>query len=487
MSYITLTANYGYSTYSVSNLSAYSTIDASSASWILSNSLNSNPDSDTSWSEGSGELNTYPFKVNGAGEGLLIKGGDIWGQVPQYSDWLYTYNNSAGLRIENAPSVTIDDWRIDGVWDGIRIATGTTNFLIDDAYLSNVRDDAVENDYVLSGTIRDSLFDGVFSGISLGSGSPVDGSSNTITIESTFIRNKSYLYKGEMTHVSPFKANTSAPETTPDIRIINSVFAIEDPNHESQSRLDLAWDNVVESRGNVFLNLSDTPLPSDYPLPPTGFTILQGQQARDYWAACVAAWQANHDGVGDSALTALPPLPGAAPAPAPAPSPAPQPEPAPVPPSGTINGTSSSETLRGGSGIDLINALAGNDRLYGKEGNDVLTGGSGQDKFIFDTAFGSQNIDTITDFYAKDDRIYLDNAIFTKMGSGSLSSPDRISSSWFEAGAGVQANDSNDYILYDTRSGALYYDADGNGAGAPVQFATLTPGTALSYADFFVI
>ena len=72
MSYITLTANYGYSTYSVSNLSAYSTIDASSASWILSNSLNSNPDSDTSWSEGSGELNTYPFKVNGAGEGLLI-------------------------------------------------------------------------------------------------------------------------------------------------------------------------------------------------------------------------------------------------------------------------------------------------------------------------------------------------------------------------------------------------------------------------------
>jgi Ca2+-binding RTX toxin-like protein len=487
MSYIKLTANYGYSTYSVSNLEAYSTIDASSASWIVSNSRNSNPDADTSWSEGSGQLNCYPFKVSGAGTGLLIKGGTIWGEVPQYSDWSYTYNNSAALRIENAPGVIIDDWRIDGVWDGIRIATGTTNFLIDDAYITNVRDDAVENDYVLSGTIRDSLFDGVFSGISLGSGSPVDGSSNTITIESTFIRNKSYLYKGEMTHVSPFKANTSAPETTPDIRIINSVFAIEDPNHESQGRLDLAWENVVESRGNVFLNLSDTPLPPDYPLPPSGFTILQGQQARDYWEACKAAWLANHDGVGDTALTALPPLPGAGPVP-PAPT---EPSPAPVDPTpspiNTIDGTNSSQTHKGSSGVDQINALGGNDRLYGKEGNDILNGGSGYDKFVFDTRLGSDNIDTITDFSTKDDYIWLDNSIFTKLGSGSTSSPKRLSSSWFEAGDGVKADDSNDYILYDTHTGALYYDADGNGSGAAVQFATLSPGLALSYSDIYVI
>lgn len=487
MSYINLTGNYGYSAYSVSNLSAYSVIDASTASWTLSNSRNSNPDSDTLWSAGTGQLNTYPFKVNGAGTGLLIKGGDIWGQVPQASDWLYTYNNAAGLRIENAPSVHIDDWRLDGVWDGIRIASGTTNFLIDDVYMSNVRDDAVENDYVLSGTIRDSLFDGVFSGISLGSGSPVDGSANTVTVESSFIHNKSYLYKGEVTHVSPFKANTGAPETTPDIRIINSVFAIEDPNHESQSRLELAWDNVVESRGNVFLNLSDTPLPSDYPKPPAGFTILQGQQARDYWEACKAAWLANHDGVGDAELTALPPLPGTTPPPTTTPTPTPTPDPTPVPPIGNVNvidGTNRTETLTGTAGADRITALDGGDKIFGKEGNDILTGGKDWDKFVFDTRLGSDNVDTITDFDTRYDYVYLDNAIFTKLGAGSLSSPDRISSSWFETG---KADDSNDYILYDKATGVVSYDADGNGSGAAVPFLHLTPGTALSYADFFVV
>ena len=46
--------------------------------------------------------------------------------------------------------------------------------------------------------------------------------------------------------------------------------------------------------------------------------------------------------------------------------------------------------------------------------------------------------------------------------------------------------DSNDYIRYDFTTGALYYDADGSGAGAPVQFAQLTSGLYLSDANFVV-
>ena len=52
----------------------------------------------------------------------------------------------------------------------------------------------------------------------------------------------------------------------------------------------------------------------------------------------------------------------------------------------------------------------------------MLTGGTGQDTFAFDTAYASGNVDTITDFYAADDALYLDNAVFTKLGAGSLSS-----------------------------------------------------------------
>ena len=310
---IKLTGSYGYDTSTVDGLAAYTTIDASDASWIVSNSANQNPDDDTSYLEGSGIINRFPFIVYSAGYGLTLKGGTIWGEVPQTSDWQYTYNDSAALRIEEAPGVTVDGWRIDKAWDAIRIHNGSDNFLINDVHLSNIRDDAIENEWVLSGSIRDSLFDGVFGGISLGNGDNHDGSGHTVMLQNTFIRMEAYLANGEMTHGSPFKANTDAPGTSPDIRIINSVIAIEDPTHNGFARLKLAWENVVESRGNIFLNLSDTPLPSNYPKPPAGFIILQGQAARDYWEKVEAAWRNNHDGQGDVEMTPLPAISGQGP------------------------------------------------------------------------------------------------------------------------------------------------------------------------------
>ena len=55
-------------------------------------------------------------------------------------------------------------------------------------------------------------------------------------------------------------------------------------------------------------------------------------------------------------------------------------------------------------------------------------------------------------------------------------------------GAGVVAPvDSNDYVIYDTSTGALYYDADAWGsASTPVQIAVLYGAPALSAADIVV-
>ena len=49
------------------------------------------------------------------------------------------------------------------------------------------------------------------------------------------------------------------------------------------------------------------------------------------------------------------------------------------------------------------------------------------------------------------------------------------------------AADADDRIIYDPTTGALYYDPDGNGGGAAVQFATLAPGLALENDNFFGI
>ena len=118
--------------------------------------------------------------------------------------------------------------------------------------------------------------------------------------------------------------------------------------------------------------------------------------------------------------------------------------------------------LRGTAGDDVILGLGGNDRIEGGNGADALTGGTGNDTFVFNTALNA--VDTIADFDATNagvnaDKIELSSAIFT-----SLSPANPLDTGNFVSGAGVTALDANDYVLYDTANGNLYYDADGNGA-----------------------
>jgi Ca2+-binding RTX toxin-like protein len=141
--------------------------------------------------------------------------------------------------------------------------------------------------------------------------------------------------------------------------------------------------------------------------------------------------------------------------------------------------------LRGGAGGDVLSGEAGHDTLYGSAGNDMLTGGAGQDMFVFDTKLNKRtNVDRIADFVVRDDGIFLDNGVFKALGRGSATGV-KLNSDMFVTG--TKAQDREDRIVYDKKSGALYYDADGTGASAQVKIATLSKNLKMTAADFFVI
>jgi serralysin len=154
------------------------------------------------------------------------------------------------------------------------------------------------------------------------------------------------------------------------------------------------------------------------------------------------------------------------------------------------NGASLIENVRGGSGSDQIvgNVAAnrlegakGNDTLAGGASNDVLRGGKGSDTFVFNSAIGAGNVETIEDFKHNADAIALDDAIFARIGP-TLSSGEL----YIKAGAN-HGHDKSDRIIYNSKSGKLFYDPDGSKAEGAVHFATLTHKPTLDHGDFAIV
>ena len=149
-------------------------------------------------------------------------------------------------------------------------------------------------------------------------------------------------------------------------------------------------------------------------------------------------------------------------------------------------GNDLANTITGNAAQNTITAGLGNDTVNGGYGNDTLSGGAGKDFFVFDSALNKKgNVDKITDFKVKDDTVWLDNAIFTKLSGGSALSPKMLSSKYFTIGS--KAQDKNDFIVYDSKTGYLSYDADGSGKGAAVLFAKLSKNLKMTNKDLFVI
>ena len=147
----------------------------------------------------------------------------------------------------------------------------------------------------------------------------------------------------------------------------------------------------------------------------------------------------------------------------------------------TLKGGGANDTLTGGGGADSLDGGTGADLISGGAGADKLTGGLGADIFLFDTSANAANVDKISDFAAIDDTIQLDHLAFTSLTAGALTAAA------FASNTTGLAGDDTDRIIYQTTTGTLFYDADGNGSGAGLQISILTGAPVVTFADFFVI
>jgi Ca2+-binding RTX toxin-like protein len=145
-----------------------------------------------------------------------------------------------------------------------------------------------------------------------------------------------------------------------------------------------------------------------------------------------------------------------------------------------LSGGAGNDGLGGDEGDDWLDGGTGNDDLFG----DNVVGGGGADSFAFTVAPGASNADRIDDFVSAEDRIVLDGTVHANSGpSGRFTASDGR----FAANSSGTAQDSSDRVVYNTSSGELWYDADGNGAGSRQLIATLVGAPTLGASNMEVI
>lgn len=150
-----------------------------------------------------------------------------------------------------------------------------------------------------------------------------------------------------------------------------------------------------------------------------------------------------------------------------------------------LTGSDIANEIHGHAGTNILKGQGGDDKIFGGGGNDKLYGGRGKDIFVFDTKPNKKsNVDRIYDFGPKDDSFHLENKVFTKLGKGSAAGVKFKSDMFVKS---PHARDREDRIIYDSKTGALFYDKDGTGSSAQIKIATLNKNLKLTYKDFFVI
>jgi len=274
------------SPYQNTSLTSGTKIDATAAQWLLNT-----PD---------------VWGYMGSSSNLCWHSGQILGTIPPstpYEDNLNGYHLMYGVDVHGA-SPLVEGLTIFTGGDGITFdAAEDANWTVRDVHMTYIRDDCIENDFLNSGLVDRSFFDGCYDFMSARAygGGVADGSANTVTVQNSLIRVQGMdkLYPGLSApgYGGFWKwSGSGSPNTDigPMLVITNTVFRADAPPVEGNGAglyMAPVPGKVKSCANNVMVWLG----PGSFPEPlPSCFTVLTGQAGRDYWDNAVAQWKAAH-------------------------------------------------------------------------------------------------------------------------------------------------------------------------------------------------
>ena len=240
----------------------------------------------------------YPLNLGG-GDSVRVVGGAVLGQYDRTASWDAMHaNNNAGVNFDNA-GLIVDGLRVDDVTDGIRPQNGGT-FTIRNVWLSNIRDNCIENDHVHGGLVDDSLLDGCYNAFSARPSPAIiaggaNGSAALWTIRNSLVRLEPMPYPRDpspdnLGHEGFFKWHLwgDPASLSPKLALEGNVFLAERAGEVGMGRMGIPPGALVSCANNVMVWLG----PGDFPAAlPACFTVTSDVAV---WRNAVRDWLRRH-------------------------------------------------------------------------------------------------------------------------------------------------------------------------------------------------
>lgn len=246
-------------------------------------------------------VDDYPVVLEG-GPDICFSGGTVTGEYPYSTDW-DTMHDTSAFTFRTTGRTTVENIRVHNYGDGITFSRGdpSYSFHITGAYFSHIRDDCVQNDYMYSGLIEDSLFDGCYTAFSAQSHASIednDGSQNVVDIRNSLIRlepmEKVYNDKGLIPGHGPFFKWNNSDNKSPGLSLHDNIFRVDQLSN-SINGLGIPEGKLVSCSNNVAVWLGEGAYPDTLPETFDGTPCFTVTNDITIWEDAVQSWLERHE------------------------------------------------------------------------------------------------------------------------------------------------------------------------------------------------